>query len=105
MDDIDRAQEQEAYARNEALRVCSCRPKLRPTGYCLNCGDPVAGLALCCNADCRQDYDRRTGAEKRCGAKQLDAEDLATNERNEGPRGGGSREERELDSQAPRRNF
>ncbi len=61
-DDIDRAQQETEFLLAAALR--RTRPKLMPTGVCLECeielisieGDPPA---LFCGAECRDDFEKR----------------------------------------------
>ena len=62
-DIIDQAQdliEKEAASRLAARRFTF----LAPTGECYNCGEVVAHDRLFCDADCRDDYDRRQRLEK-----------------------------------------
>ncbi len=35
------------------------KPSLPITGHCHNCGEPVQSLTHFCDADCRDDYERR----------------------------------------------
>jgi hypothetical protein len=54
-DKIDRAGERvELFARIDLARRVPEGPP--PTGFCLNCGDPVAPGLRWCNADCRDDW-------------------------------------------------
>lgn len=56
-DEADLAQDhiEKELSRSMARR----RPSLVPTGQCFNCGEEVTGQACFCDADCRDDYERR----------------------------------------------
>lgn len=58
MDDADRATEQEEMARQAALIV---RHRVGPvwTGFCLWCGEPTAKPRRWCDAECREEWERR----------------------------------------------
>lgn len=34
------------------------------TGYCLNCGEPMQGVARWCNSDCLNDYQKRIACKR-----------------------------------------
>jgi len=59
-DEIDRAQAQEEQLTAIAQRFRK-REGPEPTGFCLNCGEPLRGAHRWCDADCRTDYELRTG--------------------------------------------
>lgn len=61
-DDIDRAQQETEFLLAAALQ--RTRPKLRPTGLCLECEEELTTVdgdipALFCSADCRDDFEKR----------------------------------------------
>jgi hypothetical protein len=55
-DDVDIAQEQEEYARQEAMFQFQKHAFLKP-GFCHNCAAPTPEQF--CDRDCRQDYEHR----------------------------------------------
>lgn len=59
-DEADLAEHQEELARQYALLV---RKRIGPsyTGFCLNCGEITESPLRWCNADCREDWDKREG--------------------------------------------
>lgn len=60
MTDDDLATQREEADRALALMVR--RPVgPAPTGYCLNCDEPVGEGVRWCDADCRLDWSRREG--------------------------------------------
>lgn len=58
----------EADIANEQMEVVLAaalthrKPVMRPTGSCYNCGYPVPGVY--CDADCREDHEKRVRAQK-----------------------------------------
>jgi hypothetical protein len=61
-DDIDRAQQETEFMLAAALR--RTRPKLIPTGKCLECETELIGIegdypALFCDRNCRDDFEKR----------------------------------------------
>ena len=56
-DQIDKAQEFEAMHRDIAQH--NRRATLPYTGSCHNCGDITGGGCRFCDADCRDDYEKR----------------------------------------------
>jgi hypothetical protein len=70
MDIIDQTQE-----RMERLSECEHRfgvPKRKPeapqaTGYCLNCGEPIADMRRWCGAECRDEWEIIDAALRRRG--------------------------------------
>lgn len=65
MDDVDRASAREERQREDALRVRRAAPV--PCMACHNCGEALAGTALFCDADCRDDWQRQREAARRAG--------------------------------------
>lgn len=61
MDIYDQATEQEEFARESALAIARKESiKLKPSGYCYNCEELINNkLNLFCDADCRDDWQRR----------------------------------------------
>lgn len=60
MDDIDRAQAREEWARDDAeraQRVRAQREALPYTGQCHHCGALTGGGRRFCDTDCRDDYE------------------------------------------------
>ncbi len=62
-DAIDQACEQEAFFLASALSKQAKKPHLQETGTCLNC-EAVVAVGLFCDADCRDDFERRCKSEK-----------------------------------------
>ncbi|TFW71523.1 hypothetical protein C3Y98_05345 [Methylotenera oryzisoli] len=60
VDDIATAFEE--TDRAEALKYR--KPTVQPCGKCRNCWEPVGEQVLFCDADCRDDYDKRQKAKK-----------------------------------------
>jgi hypothetical protein len=60
MDIADSAEQHEEKSRQIALQQ---RRKSGPefTGHCANCGDDVGPMMRWCDADCRDDWERREG--------------------------------------------
>lgn len=58
MDECDMAQAREEMDRNIAIMAAS-RPSLPATGDCHNCQASVPTGHKFCDADCRDDYQRR----------------------------------------------
>lgn len=68
MDIIDQAAERELMDRSISLAVhANHAPALAPVGICYNCESSVPKGVCFCDADCRDDYERRKAAERRCG--------------------------------------
>lgn len=66
MDDLDRASELEQKQRDAALAGVRARSAtLPPTGACYNCGEPLAGSRVFCDAECRDDHETRRRAMER----------------------------------------
>lgn len=55
------------FLHDLAMRELAMRPRLSPTGYCHNCGEPVLEGDFFCDSDCRDDYERRE--RMRCGVR------------------------------------
>ena len=53
----DQATQQEEFARENALKAR--KQEMPKIGKCYNCGEAVKPNANFCNADCRQDFERR----------------------------------------------
>ena len=63
MDIIDQAND--LIEREMQARLASRRPApLPPTGDCYNCGEILEGDRRWCDADCRDEYDRRARRQK-----------------------------------------
>ena len=58
-DPSDRATQREQEMLSDALENVACRPSLPYTGHCHNCGDITGGGRRFCDADCRDDYEKR----------------------------------------------
>jgi len=56
MDEMDMASRTSEFLQEIALK--NKKPVLPRTGRCYNCEDPVPD-ALYCDADCREDHERR----------------------------------------------
>lgn len=70
MDESDRATQQEELAREKALAFRKDVP--RPTGFCLNCGEPLPPNQPFCTADadgdgCARDWEKARAARLRNG--------------------------------------
>lgn len=63
MDVSDLGTQQEEFLLESALNEQEKKPRLMATGKCLNC-DEVVAAGLFCDADCRDDFERRCKAEK-----------------------------------------
>lgn len=55
-DEADIANEQEEFARLDAIWHCTKPLRLQVRGRCYNCGEGCAGLF--CDVDCKADYER-----------------------------------------------
>jgi len=62
MDIYDKASEIEQRERQLALMVR--KPTLPARGTCYNCDEPVRAGACYCDADCREDHEKRLRAGK-----------------------------------------
>jgi hypothetical protein len=59
-DELDLASEREQIARDKAVSVIQNRPPAATAnGYCLECQDPVKEGVRWCDADCRDDWQKR----------------------------------------------
>lgn len=58
MDDVDRAQQQQAPIERQAIEYRKPVPKIKPEGFCHYCFEPAAPPKLFCDSDCARDYDR-----------------------------------------------
>jgi lipopolysaccharide biosynthesis regulator YciM len=58
-DELDLASDREQIARDKAVQVIQNKPlAATATGFCLECGEPVAeGVRWCC-PECRDDWER-----------------------------------------------
>lgn len=57
-DIFDRAQDH--IERVLPLQLAVRKPvKAQPNGRCHNCREPISSIMLYCDADCREDYERR----------------------------------------------
>ena len=61
-DDIDRLQERDAVLQ-QALEQYR-KPTVVPTGRCLNCEEPLLPGVAYCDADCRDDHEKREHLER-----------------------------------------
>lgn len=59
MDIVDKAEEREQHQRDDGIAKARRAPSLRPVGQCYNCGELVGGNKLFCDADCRDDWQKR----------------------------------------------
>lgn len=59
MDDADRTQERIEIELALRLKARQQTPDLPPTGSCYNCGEAVLSDARWCDADCRDDWQKR----------------------------------------------
>lgn len=61
MDDADRAEKTADFYRHLALNACRTlnAGESVASGECLNCGEPLTGNQRWCDADCRDDYQKR----------------------------------------------
>ena len=60
-DDFDKASDLEQTVRDFAIeRVRSQSKIFEPTGFCLNCREPISKSKRFCNIDCRDDFQKRT---------------------------------------------
>ena len=59
-DEIDRASELEERQRADALSRVRTRVGLLLCGACHNCGERLPAGRLFCDADCRDDFEKRT---------------------------------------------
>ena len=64
MDEIDYAQEAEEWYRSQALDAAAAHLAMTPTGFCYNC-DEILFVGCFCDADCRDDYEKRSAAIRR----------------------------------------
>lgn len=71
MDIVDMAQEEELVRMTRLLRG-RLRPALAFTGKCHNCADPLSEGSFC-DADCRDDHERRFRARMINGVRARDA--------------------------------
>lgn len=68
-DDSDRATDLEQAARDEAVnRIRAAAPnRLKPTGYCFYCSEPVRAPKIFCDAACAGDYDHEQKLKRASG--------------------------------------
>ena len=57
MNQDDTATKYEEMARDISLKYR--KPELTKTGFCYNCGESIKLNANYCDADCRQDFEKR----------------------------------------------
>ncbi|MDR3053995.1 MAG: hypothetical protein LBU53_01125 [Zoogloeaceae bacterium] len=58
MDIADQTQERIERLTEAEQRFGAAKPESpQPTGYCLNCGEPLADMRRWCSADCRDDWE------------------------------------------------
>jgi len=63
MDVFDQATVQEEKAREMALKLARDKqPQLTSCGVCHNCAEPVNSGLLFCDANCRDDWQKRNPA-------------------------------------------
>lgn len=67
MDDIDRSQAQQEALLAIQLKQAINRPALPWVGCCYNCETATPEGVNFCDADCREDYDRRAALHRRAG--------------------------------------
>lgn len=68
-DEIDRAQEHEEAMLQAAIASQQNAPRMKPTGSCHWCEEQVEGGLLFCDADCRDEYQRRKEIRRKQGLK------------------------------------
>ena len=57
---IDAAQDADARNREACIREVSfTHRKMSPAGECYNCGTHLSAVTLFCDADCRDDFEKR----------------------------------------------
>lgn len=69
-DEVDRGNDQaemRLQAHIESTRRLAAHG-LQPVGECYNCLEPVGEGRVFCDAECREDYDRRDTVRRRTGA-------------------------------------
>lgn len=60
MDDADIAgARQEAEMARKLKAAHEFAPEAQPTGFCLNCGEPLQNDRRWCGPECREDWERR----------------------------------------------
>lgn len=59
MDIFDRAQALEEKERDACVDRARNRPSMPSIGHCYNCDEALAAGQLFCDADCRDDYEKR----------------------------------------------
>ena len=61
MDEADRSFMIQELTIASSIYLARSQPKqgIYPTGYCLNCDDPIEGSLLFCDHDCELDYRKR----------------------------------------------
>jgi hypothetical protein len=59
MDQFDRATELEEKQRELSIEANRQGRRLIPVGRCFNCDSPVPASHVFCDADCRDDYEKR----------------------------------------------
>lgn len=57
-DDADLTRDRQER-EDDLRRRLACRPLIKATGLCLNCGTPLADDRRWCDADCRDDWERQ----------------------------------------------
>jgi RNA polymerase-binding transcription factor DksA len=58
-DDVDIASDREQVARDKAIKYIQNKPPAAvSTGYCLECGAPIANNKRWCDNYCRDDWQR-----------------------------------------------
>ncbi len=62
VDKADEAKELDNYLLDIALKNAKNQPRLKPKGICYNCREPLEHPkeSFFCDADCREDYEKRT---------------------------------------------
>lgn len=65
IDDADRADQHIEEVIQDAIGRARRSPSLPYTGLCHWCGDITGGGRRFCDADCREDWDRRHGRHRR----------------------------------------
>ena len=70
MDVLDRAQKDiEALAKFEAKSLDPNKREAEATGYCLYCGEPLAGGRRFCDRECMLEWERERKLRRQCGQK------------------------------------
>ena len=72
MDDVDLTLEREERMAELARRYTRTTPQLVPTGFCLNCEEPIDDDRRFCDAACRDDAAKRERMKGIAGSRPAD---------------------------------